>query len=141
VEFVTVGHVYRHRETLLLWYVSQLEVNKVMLVSGDPAADAWADQEYKDGITFDELEENFQHIPGMGWHGEVSRGELITLTSRHGLFKCQPTALDLMMLRFTPASVDNLNEKIAELNGSPLDRRTSITSALITLAELTGYGL
>lgn len=58
-----------------------------------------------------------------------------------GGFKLSPLALDIMIERYLPASVAKLNERIAEENGDALAKRTSVTTALVTLAEIHGYGI
>lgn len=68
--------------------------------------------------------------------------DTITLRGPHGIYQCAPTALDVMIARHLPASIGKLTEEITELNGEPLETPyTSVTEALMALAELSGYGM
>lgn len=137
---ITVGHIYRDRETHLLVCIKRVGLETVELESVDPAADADASRDYVGGVSFETLKEDFQHIPGMVWRGEVSKGDTITLISRHGMYQCQPMAQDIMMDRYLPASIKKLTEEIVELHGYPLETPvTSVMEGLMMLAELNGY--
>ena len=64
----------------------------------------------------------------------------ITLTSiKRGTYQCDPEALDLMIAKYLPASLRDLEAEIASRGlGSTLGI-SSITEGLMILAEYDGY--
>lgn len=67
---------------------------------------------------------------------------LITVRSkRHGTYQCEAASLDIMIMRYLPATLAELNVMLNERHGTEPGyfEAQSLTEALMILAELDGY--
>ncbi|ANZ13334.1 hypothetical protein ACH4YO_40660 [Streptomyces noursei] len=72
----------------------------------------------------------------MAAHDEI---EIRNLTG-HGWYRTRAGAFDLMIMRYLPASVQDLRAKIRELNpDANVDDLQTVTECLMILAELRGH--
>jgi hypothetical protein len=65
--------------------------------------------------------------------------DLITLEGEHGQYQTRVGALDLMIQRYLPASVNDLQEIIREESGDPTYKIHTVTEGLMILAEYRGH--
>lgn len=63
----------------------------------------------------------------------------VTLTGEHGQYQTTPEALDLMIARYLPASVEDLQREIRERSGDPQYSIKSVSEGLMILQEYDGY--
>jgi hypothetical protein len=73
--------------------------------------------------------------------GDVAAADKITMDGEHGKYVTRVGALDLMILRYLPASLESLRELIRERQGDPGYSVATVTEALMILATLDGHGL
>jgi hypothetical protein len=67
--------------------------------------------------------------------------DVITLEGEHGKYRTRVGALDLMIQRYLPASVNDLQDIIREEQGDPEWKISTVAEGLMILAELRGHGL
>jgi hypothetical protein len=65
--------------------------------------------------------------------------DLITLEGEHGQYQTRVGALDLMIMRYLPASVNDLQEILRERSGDPHYTISTVTEGLLILAEYDGH--
>jgi hypothetical protein len=65
--------------------------------------------------------------------------DVLTLEGEHGTYKTRAGELDLMIMHYLPASVADLRDLIRERQGDPEYRVSSVSEALMILAELDGH--
>jgi hypothetical protein len=63
----------------------------------------------------------------------------ITLTGEHGQYQTTPEALDIMIGRYLPASVESLQREIRERSGDATYTIKSVVEGLMILQEYDGY--
>jgi hypothetical protein len=65
--------------------------------------------------------------------------DLITLEGEHGQYQTRVAALDLMITRYLPASVNGLQTLIRERQGDESYKIGTVAEGLMILAELDGH--
>jgi hypothetical protein len=71
----------------------------------------------------------------------VAAWDKITLEGEHGQYQTRVAELDLMIMRYLPASVEDLRDLIRERQGDPDYNVSTVTEGLMILAELDGYAI
>lgn len=64
--------------------------------------------------------------------------DVITLEGEHGQYQTRVGALDLMIQKYLPATVGDLQEIIREESGDPHYTIATVTEGLMILAEYRG---
>jgi len=65
--------------------------------------------------------------------------DLITLEGSHGQYQTRVGALDMMIRRYLPASVNDLQEELRARSGDDDYKIHTVTEGLMILAEYDGY--
>ncbi|WP_138958983.1 hypothetical protein [Streptomyces sp. YIM 121038] len=65
--------------------------------------------------------------------------DVITLKGEHGTYQTRVGALDIMIARYLPASSNGLQDLIRKRQGNPAYHVSTVSEALMILAELDGF--
>lgn len=75
----------------------------------------------------------------MSDHYGTASGPRITAQGSYGQFQTTPFAFDMLIAKYLPASVNELNAIITERRGEEGDPYATVTECLMVLAEYDGY--